>query len=99
MGNVIQIKNGSETPSINQLTPYELGYVHGGALYINNNGQIVQLTEPQVIGFINANGEINRNVIFNNAVSIGKDNYGYVNPNDAGIKGIDGQLYFQIISE
>ena len=44
MGNIIQIKHGSTIPTINNLSPYELGYVHNGELYINNNGIIVQLT-------------------------------------------------------
>lgn len=44
MGNVIQIKHGNTIPTIDNLSPYELGYVHNGELFINNNGIIVQLT-------------------------------------------------------
>ena len=45
MANTIQIKHGSTIPTINNLSPYELGYVQNGELYINNNGVIVQLTD------------------------------------------------------
>lgn len=44
MANTIQIKHGNTVPTIDNLSPYELGYVHNGELYINNNGIIVQLT-------------------------------------------------------
>lgn len=44
MANTIQIKHGSIVPTTSNLAPYELGYVHNGELYINNNGVIVQLT-------------------------------------------------------
>lgn len=44
MANTIQIKHGNTIPTIDNLSPYELGYVHNGELYINNNGVIVQLT-------------------------------------------------------
>ena len=44
MANIIQIKHGNTIPTIDNLSPYELGYVHNGELYINNNGIIVQLT-------------------------------------------------------
>lgn len=44
MGNIIQIKHGPREPGISDLAPYELGYVHNGELFINNNGMIVQLT-------------------------------------------------------
>ena len=44
MGNIIQIKHGPREPGVDDLAPYELGYVHNGELYINNNGAIVQLT-------------------------------------------------------
>lgn len=55
MSNVIQIKNGASAPTTSNLQPYELGYVRGGALYINNNGTIAQLTDPKVIGLVNSN--------------------------------------------
>lgn len=45
MANTIQIKHGSGAPSAENLIPYELGYEHGGALYINNNGVITRLTD------------------------------------------------------
>lgn len=54
MSNVIQIKNGATVPTTSNLQPYELGYVRGGALYINNNGTIAQLTNPKVIGLVNS---------------------------------------------
>ena len=55
MSNVIYIKNGGSTPSTSNLQPYELGYVRGGSLYINNNGTIVQLANPQTANLINSN--------------------------------------------
>lgn len=54
MSNVIQIKNGATVPTTSNLQPYELGYVRGGSLYINNNGTIAQLTNPKVIGLVNS---------------------------------------------
>lgn len=54
MSNVIQIKNGATVPTTSNLQPYELGYVRGGALYINNNGAIAQLTNPKVIDLVNS---------------------------------------------
>ena len=44
MANTIQIKHGNTIPTTDNLSPYELGYVQNGELYINNNGVIVQLT-------------------------------------------------------
>lgn len=44
MANTIQIKHGNTIPTTDNLSPYELGYVHNGELYINHNGVIVQLT-------------------------------------------------------
>ena len=52
--NTIQIKNGSTVPLNSQLANYELGYVRGGNLYINNGGAIIQLTDSRVIGIINS---------------------------------------------
>ena len=52
MSNTIKIKHGSRAPSVNDLYPYELGYVQNGALYINNNGGIAQLTDPRLITLI-----------------------------------------------
>lgn len=60
MSNRIQIRHGSETPTTDNLVSYELGYVHNGALYINDNGVIAQLTQPDLIGLIN-NGKITKN--------------------------------------
>lgn len=54
MSNTIQIKNGATVPTTSNLQPYELGYVRGGSLYINNNGTIAQLTNPKVIGLVNS---------------------------------------------
>ena len=55
MANTIQIKNGSSVPTASNLAPFELGYVKDGALYINNNGTIVQLTGLAATGLVNAN--------------------------------------------
>jgi hypothetical protein len=38
--NTIKIKHGTSAPTVSNLTPFELGYVKGGALYINNDGAI-----------------------------------------------------------
>lgn len=100
MGNIIQIKNGSSIPNTNQLSPYELGYVQGGALYINNNGQIAQLTDPNVINLINSDNEITKHITLKDVtLFINNDSYGLQNPNVGNIPGTKGQLYFQIISE
>lgn len=100
MGNTIQIKNGSSVPKTNQLSPYELGYVQNGALYINNNGKIVQLTDPNVINLINSDNKITKHITLNDAtLVINNGSYGYQNPNVSGISGTKGQLYFQIIVE
>lgn len=53
--NTIQIKNGSTVPLNSQLANFELGYVRGGSLYINNNGNIVQLADPRVVNIIDSN--------------------------------------------
>lgn len=53
--NTIQIKNGSTVPLNSQLANFELGYVRGGSLYINNNGNIVQLANPRVVNIIDSN--------------------------------------------
>lgn len=50
--NTIQIKNGSTVPLNSQLANFELGYVRGGELYINNGGTIVQLTSSAAAGLI-----------------------------------------------
>lgn len=55
MANTIQIKHGSSVPTTSNLAPFELGYVKDGALYINNNGTIVQLTGLAATGLVNAN--------------------------------------------
>ena len=55
MANTIQIKHGSSVPTTLNLAPFELGYVKDGALYINNNGTIVQLTGLAATGLVNAN--------------------------------------------
>jgi hypothetical protein len=38
--NTIKIKHGTKAPTASDLAPFELGYVKGGALYINNEGTI-----------------------------------------------------------
>ena len=53
--NTIKIKHGSSVPTTSNLVPFELGYVKDGALYINNNGTIVQLTGLAATGLVNAN--------------------------------------------
>lgn len=58
MSNVITIKHGSSVPTVDKLKPYELGYVSGGALYINNNGTIAQVTDPKTIGIIDNNNRL-----------------------------------------
>lgn len=55
MANTIQIKHGSSVPTTSNLAPFELGYVKDGALYINNDGTIVQLTGLAATGLVNAN--------------------------------------------
>lgn len=54
MSNTIQIKNGASAPSSSQLASYELGYVRGGSLYINNGGTIVELANPKTAGLVNS---------------------------------------------
>ena len=55
MANTIQIKHGSSVPTTSNLAPFELGYVKGGARYINNDGTITQLTGLAATGLVNAN--------------------------------------------
>ena len=55
MANTIKIKHGASAPTNTQLSEYELGYVHNGALYINNGGTITQLTGLAATGLIGAN--------------------------------------------
>lgn len=52
--NTIQIKNGITIPLSSQLANFELGYVRGGSLYINNDGKIVQLADPRVANIIDS---------------------------------------------
>lgn len=54
MANTIQIKHGSSVPTTSNLAPFELGYVKGGALYINNDGTIQQLTGLAASGLVNS---------------------------------------------
>lgn len=174
MGNIIQIKHGPREPGANDLAPYELGYVHNGELYINNNGIIVQLTgkldenlnglikdgrltisqfevinkseikqdkilvtngsnqllyrTPEEIlldingfsidgGVINGDVEINGTFVaqqestFNGNLNVGSSllangaivlkegvTYGFQDPNEAGIPGVKGQIYFFLSS-
>ena len=53
MANTIKIKHGTSVPTNTQLSEYELGYVHNGALYINNGGTITQLTGLAATGLVN----------------------------------------------
>lgn len=53
--NTILIKHGSSAPTTSNLAPFELGYVKGGALYINNDGIIQQLTGLAATGLVNSN--------------------------------------------
>ena len=146
--NTIKIKHGSSVPTTSNLAPFELGYVKGGALYINNDGTITQLTGLAATGLVNANsylklpvvtsttsntgrilvadsagivyyktpanirseigalstsgGTISGNLTItgkltaNGAIVVDNDSYGTTNPNDAGITGTVGQLYFVI---
>ena len=146
MSNTIQIKHGSSAPTPSNLAPFELGYVKGGALYINNDGTITQLTGLAATGLVNANsylklpvvtsttsntgrilvadsagivyyktpanilseigalstdgGTISGNLTIsgkltaNGTIVVDNDSYGTTNPNDAGITGTVGQLYF-----
>lgn len=55
MANTIKIKHGANAPTNTQLSEYELGYVHDGALYINNGGTITQLTGLAATGLVNSN--------------------------------------------
>ena len=148
MANTIQIKHGSSVPTTSNLAPFELGYVKDGALYINNDGVIIQLTGLAATGLINANnylklpavtattsntgrilvadstgivyyktpdnirseigalstggGTISGNLTIsgkltaNGTIIVDTDSYGTTNPNDAGITGTVGQLYFVI---
>ena len=146
--NTIKIKHGSSVPTTSNLAPFELGYVKGGALYINNDGTITQLTGLAATGLVNANsylklpvvtsttsntgrilvadsagivyyktpanirseigalstsgGTISGNLTIsgkltaNGTIVVDNDSYGTTNPNDAGITGTVGQLYFVI---
>ena len=146
--NTIKIKHGSSVPTTSNLAPFELGYVKGGALYINIDGTITQLTGLAATGLVNANsylklpvvtsttsntgrilvadsagivyyktpanirseigalstsgGTIRGNLTItgkltaNGTIVVDNDSYGTTNPNDAGITGTVGQLYFVI---
>ena len=140
MANTIQIKHGSSAPTTSNLAPFELGYVKGGALYINNDGTIQQLTGLAASGLVNSSnylviptipavtekqpkilvandsnvvysrtpaqicsdigafpssgGTVSGAATFNGAIVVGSSSYGTTDPNDAGITGTVGQLYF-----
>ena len=146
--NTIKIKHGTGDPS-GKLQPYELGFRDDiGALYINNDGTITQLTGLAATGLVNANsylklpvvtsttsntgrilvadsagivyyktpanirseigalstsgGTIRGNLTItgkltaNGTIVVDNESYGTTNPNDAGITGTVGQLYFVI---
>lgn len=146
--NTILIKHGSSAPTTSNLAPFELGYVKGDALYINNNGIIQQLTGLAATGLVNSNNylklpavtsttnntgrilvadssgivyyktpanirseigalstgggtisgdlTISGKLTANGTIVVDTDSYGTTNPNDAGITGTTGQLYFVI---
>ena len=140
MANTICIKHGSSVPTTSNLAPFELGYVKDGALYINNDGTIQQLTGLAASGLVNSSnylviptipvatekqfkilvandsnvvysrtpaqicsdigafsssgGTVSGTTTFNGAIVVGSGSYGTINPNDAGITGTVGQLYF-----
>lgn len=146
--NTIKIKHGTGVPTVSNLAPFELGYAKGGALYINNDGAIQQLTGLAATGLVNTNsylklpavtstisntgrilvadsagivyyktpanilseigalstggGTISGNLIIsgkltaNGTIVVDTDSYGTANPNDAGITGTTGQLYFVV---
>ena len=140
MSNTIKIKHGDSVPTTSNLAPFELGYVKDGALYINNNGTIQQLTGLAASGLVNSfnylviptipvatekqtkilvandsnvvysrtpaqirsdigafassGGTVSGTTTFNGAIVVGNSSYGTINPNDAGITGTVGQLYF-----
>lgn len=72
MANVIQIRNGDTTPTTTNLNSYELGYVRGGNLYINNNGTIVQLTDVNANGLVDSNGYLKIKTIAATTASTGR---------------------------
>lgn len=146
--NTILIKHGSSAPTTSILAPFELGYVKGDALYINNNGIIQQLTGLAATGLVSSNNylklpavtsttsntgrilvadssgivyykspvnirseigalstsggtisgdlTISGKLTANGTIIVDTDSYGTTNPNDAGITGTTGQLYFVI---
>lgn len=154
MANTIQIKHGSSVPTTSNLAPFELGYVKDGALYINNDGIIQQLTGLAASGLVNSSNYLviptipaatakqskilvadDNNVVYsrtpaqirsdigafassggtvsgattfskavtisglltaNGAIVVDDSSYGNTNPNDAGITGTVGQLYFVV---
>lgn len=154
MANTIQIKHGSSAPTTSNLAPFELGYVKDGALYINNDGTIQQLTGLAASGLVNSFNYLviptipaatakqtkilvadDSNVVYsrtpaqirsdigafassggtvsgattfsktvtvsglltaNGAIVVDDSSYGTTNPNDAGISGTTGQLYFVV---
>lgn len=146
--NTIKIKHGTNTPTVSNLVPFELGYVKGGALYINNDGVIQQLTGLAATGLVDTNNylklpaitsttsntgrilvadstgivyyktpanirseidalstgggtisgslTISGKLTANGTIVVDTDSYGTTNPNDAGITGATGQLYFVV---
>ena len=72
MANTIQIKHGSSVPTTSNLAPFELGYVKDGALYINNNGTIVQLTGLAATGLVNANSYLRLPAVISTTSNTGR---------------------------
>ena len=70
--NTIKIKHGSSVPTTSNLVPFELGYVKGGALYINNDGTITQLTGLAATGLVNANSYLKLPVVTSTTSNTGR---------------------------
>ena len=70
--NTIKIKHGSSAPTTSNLAPFELGYVKGGALYINNDGTITQLTGLAATGLVNDNSYLKLPAITSTTSNMGR---------------------------
>lgn len=70
--NTIKIKHGTSAPTVSNLVPFELGYVKGGALYINNDGTITQLTGLAATGLVNANSYLKLPVVASTTSNTGR---------------------------
>ena len=67
-------------------------------LVANGNNVVYSRTPAQIrsdIGaFASSGGTVSGTTTFNGAIVVGSSSYGTINPNDAGITGTVGQLYF-----